>query len=198
VKRGLFNVGGTDPNNKHNFTTFLIPGATLMSHSTKPAQLGWAFVGEGDFFAAFSRGEIDEGEEVFMKYGDQPNAKLMASYGIMVENNPAEELPITLDAKDTKGLQKRKEELLKIFNLPRAHTLRFGNLSKYMLPSSRIIAAKVGAFESLHFKHDLCRSCFQRKIFSKSLKQERRMWNTSVPSMKTWRLRTWKTHCGLS
>ncbi len=76
-------------------TDALVPLADMLNHK-QPRQTEWEFRDTVDAFIIESKEHITRGEQVFDSYGRKCNSRFLLNYGFIVENNDANEVPLTV------------------------------------------------------------------------------------------------------
>jgi len=75
-----------------------IPFVDFLNHSindTGKAACTYSYNHDKDCFELLAGADYDEGEEVFISYGEKTSSQLLASYGFMYENNAEDTVDIT-------------------------------------------------------------------------------------------------------
>lgn len=99
-------------------TDAMVPFADLLNHK-RPLETYWRYDFDREGFTVNSDIEILPGSELTNSYGFKSNSRLLLCYGFVLENNQANEIPITISINQDDKYYTAKAEVLKgtIFTL---------------------------------------------------------------------------------
>lgn len=92
-----------------------VPSSSLsldMLNHRRPQQTAWEYSDKREGFIIESKEDIKRGEQVFDSYGKKCNSRFFLNYGFIVENNDANEVPITIELDLDDPLREVKRKIL--------------------------------------------------------------------------------------
>lgn len=93
-------------------TDVLVPLADMLNHK-RPQETLWEYNEARGGFTIEAKIEIERGEQVYDSYGRKCNSRYFLNYGFVVEDNDANEVPITISLREDDPLYSVKADILK-------------------------------------------------------------------------------------
>jgi histone-lysine N-methyltransferase SETD3 len=127
--------------------TCLPPVALLCNHTLWPHAVRYSRLRGGALHLPVAR-SVKSGEEVFVSYGAKSNAELLLFYGFALENNPYDDVPLSLElpgGEVGEVTAAREAALLRAGLSLTPHAVRAGALPLPLVGTLRVLTADVAA-----------------------------------------------------
>ena len=133
---------------KNQPVTCLPPIALLCNHSVWPHAVRYSKLRGNALHVPIAR-SVRSGSEVFVSYGSKSNAELLLFYGFCVENNPYDDVPLSLELPNGEvgEVTRTRAACLQKFNLQLSpHAVRANNgLAPGLVGTLRVLTADAAA-----------------------------------------------------